>query len=300
MEMGYFPTNTGLNVFYRYWTAREKEVSVILCIHGLAGDSRMFNYFGEKASGLGHAVYAIDMPGFGMSDGEKGDVPFDLTMQCLHSVVAEISKKHADEKIILLGFSLGALYVLWYVSMHPEKVLCATVLSSHLRIKGVRRNPLREPAKAILLKSIIRYFITPEKKINISKVVPNAFGELAGEEWIYMMSDSLCNFEYSYRYIFDVLIHRAERIDELYEIKLPLLILQGGKDLLPVPEQSRVFIDRIQSRDKELKIFYDADHWFYESFFYTQSKYTEAQRISVVLYIDAWVRTLKNAQTFIK
>ncbi len=290
METGSFETNVGLNIFYRYWPSIGNDKNVILCIHGIAGDSRIFNYFAGKVSSLGHNVYAIDLPGFGMSEGEKGDMPFDTTMKCLHDIVTKISNKHGTVKIFLLGFSLGGMYALWYASLHQEMLRGVIGLAPHLRIEGVERNPRSEPAQEVILHALQKYSTNPAEKVHIGMAVPNAFGELAGEEWIYMLKDPVCNFNYSYRYIFEVLIGRAEKIDPLYKIKLPLLILHGDQDWITVPEQSRTILQRVESTDKQLKILDDSDHWFYHAVFYEQKKYSEKQRSGVINVIDEWVR----------
>lgn len=290
METGSFGTTIGLDIFYRYWNASKNGETVILCIHGLAGDSRIFDYFSEKFSSLGYHVYAIDLPGFGMSAGEKGDVSFDDTIRSLHDVVATVRKKHTDAKIFMLGFSLGGLYALWYALIHHTDVNGIITLAPLLRMKGVKRNPRAEPSVKVFLASLIRYFITPSKKLNLAKSIPSGFGELAGSEWSYMMKDPICNFDYSYRYIFDVLVGKSEKIQVLYKIRIPVLMLHGSNDWTVVLEQSKTFLNMINSSDKELKIF-DCDHWFYHTFFYKQdNKYSEASRTNVINAINEWVR----------
>lgn len=290
MESGFLETRTGLNIFYRYWPGRDLQENVILCIHGLAGDSRIFNYFAEKSSNLGCNVYAIDLPGFGMSNGEKGDLPFDITMNCLHDVIAQIKNKHGNARIFLLGFSLGGLHALWYTSLHKEMLTGTIVVAPHLRIKGVKRAQGREPSKRVLLAALLKYFVTPSKKGNLSEAIPSAFGELAGEEWIHMMKDPLCNFNYSYRYIFNVLTGKAEKVEALHEIISPILVLHGSKDPTVVLEQSKVLMNKLKSYDKELKVF-DCGHWFYHTFFYRQANgYSDDDRMKVVKTINKWIQ----------
>lgn len=290
MEIGFLETGIGLNIFYRYWPGRDLQENVILCIHGLAGDSRIFNYFAEKTSDFGYNVYAIDLPGFGMSGGERGDVPFDHTMNCLHDFITQIKNKHGNAKIFLLGFSLGGLHALWYASLHRETINGTIALAPHLRIKGVKRDPRREPSKGVLLTALVRYCLTPSKKGNLSKAIPSAFGERDGDEWVHMMKDPLCNFDYSYRYTFNVLTGKAEKIEELYRMKLPVLILHGAKDPVVLLKQSEVLLNRLDSNDKDLKVF-DCDHWFYHAFFYTQeNKYSDADRMNVVKTIHEWIQ----------
>lgn len=288
METGYIET-CGLRLFYRYWSAATSRLGVILCIHGLASDSRIFSYFGEIASKQGHDVYAIDLRGYGASEGEKGDAPFDLTMACMHGVVSAISKKYDDHKVFMLGFSVGGLHALWYARLHPELLRGLILLSPHLRIEGVRRNPSTEPTPEVISAAIQKYQTSPAEKVHIGMAVPNAFGELAGEEWVQMLKDPICNFYYSYRYIFEVLMGRSEKIDELYKTKVPLLILHGENDHLTLPDHSATFLDRCQSSDKELVLIDGSDHWFYHAMFYDQNKYSEEQRRLVIDTIDKWI-----------
>lgn len=290
METGSFETTIGLDIFYRYWKARNKEKPVILCIHGISGDSRIFNYFAEKSANMGYNVYAIDLPGFGMSDGEKGDVPFDITTRCMHDVVTQISNKHDSTKIFMLGFSLGGLHALWYATLYQEMLRGVITLAPHLRIDDVKRNPRSEPTQEVLSLAMHKYSTSPAEKIHVGMAVPNAFGELAGEEWVYMLKDPICNFNYSYRYIFEVLIGGAEKIDPLYKIKLPLLVLHGDQDWITVPEQSKTLVGRVESTDKQLKIIDGSDHWFYHTVFYKQERYSEEQRSRVINSIDEWIK----------
>lgn len=287
METGYFRTDQH-NLFYRYWPAYPRK-STIVCLHGLAGDSRTFNYLGNKMSSLGHDIYAVDLPGYGLSHGEKGDVAFDTTMMCLDQVIDQVNNRHPNERCFLLGFSLGGLHALWYANLSQEKLEGLTLMAPHLRIQGAERHPRSEPSPEVLKMALQKFSETPEEKVNIGLAVPNAFGKLGGEEWSFMMEDSICNFNYSYRYIFDVLINCAENVENLYSTKVPMLLLHGDQDWITVPEQSKAYLSKCLSREKELRIIEGSDHWFYDSVFYYQKNYSEEQRQMVIRSIDAWV-----------
>lgn len=289
METGYLLASDQ-KIFFRHWEPKEKNEIIIICIHGLAADSRIFTYFAQNMSNRGFTVYAIDLPGFGMSEGKKGDVSFDITMSTLHNIVTQIRNKHANLKTFMVGFSLGGLYALWYAASYQGAVDGVIALGPNLRIKGVKREPRAEPSKSMLFKAFLGYFLIPASKINLSRAIPTAFGKLAGDEWIHMMNDPICNFNYSYRYIFDVLISRAEKIDALYKLGLPVLIIHGNNDWIVVKEQSKEFFKRLNSADKELWTF-DCDHWFYHTFFYLQrDRYLESERMSVINSIVDWIR----------
>lgn len=288
MEKGMFDTVSGPRLFYRHWKHEGDELANILCIHGLCCDSRVFDYSAKNLASLGYDVYAIDLPGYANSEGERGDYPFDDTIRCINDFILELKKQ--DEQLFVLGFSLGGLHALWYANQYPEQLDGLILFAPLLRMKGVKTDSRTQPSFTKFLSSYIKYGIMPKGKLDLSKMVPNAFSESASEELKYMKNDKSCNFILSYRYIFDVFLKRSSMLEKLSKTDVSTLILHGSDDWLVVPEQSRVLFDKLQSADKELKILPNCDHWFYHSLFYVQNaKYSETQRKEVLVKVHEWM-----------
>jgi len=72
-----FRMTDGFNLFYRCWRVSGEIDRVVVCIHGIPGDSRGFNAIGPSLAADGNQVYALDLRGIANSKKEnlpKGDV----------------------------------------------------------------------------------------------------------------------------------------------------------------------------------------------------------------------------------
>jgi acylglycerol lipase len=71
-QEGYFKGVQGTNLFCQGWLAEGRPVAVLLIVHGLAEHSGRYgnvvNHFVPRG---GYAVYGIDHPGHGRSDGPR-------------------------------------------------------------------------------------------------------------------------------------------------------------------------------------------------------------------------------------
>lgn len=92
-------TCNGYDVFFRM--VEGNSDTAVVCIHGAAGDSRLFTY---QLTGLGkeHTVIAVDLPGHGQSGS-----PGVLTVEDYRDAVLAVSEKITEEKIVFLGHSMG-------------------------------------------------------------------------------------------------------------------------------------------------------------------------------------------------
>lgn len=288
VEKGIFETVKGPRLFYRHWKHEGDKLANLLCIHGICCDSRIFDYSGRNLASFGYDVYAIDLPGCGNSEGERGDYPFDDTTRCINEFVQELKQK--DEQLFMLGFSLGGLHTLWYASQYPDQIDGLILCAPLLRVKGVKIDRRTQPSLAKFLATYMKYAIIPKAKLDLGEVVPDAFSESASEELRYMKNDKLCNFILSHRYAVNLFLRRASRIEEFSKTHVPTLILHGSDDWLVMPEQSRFLLHKLHSTDKELKILPNCDHWFYHALFYVQNvKYSEAQRKEVLGKVHEWM-----------
>src|SRR5919204_4572130 len=110
-EMVYYKTENGsINIIEIL--SMKPNGHAVLCIHGICCDARIFGYIGAKLSQAGYDVYSMDLPGYGESDGRRGDLNFDACLRSIDSVVAELRKK--SSKVFILAHSFGSTFALWY------------------------------------------------------------------------------------------------------------------------------------------------------------------------------------------
>jgi dipeptidyl aminopeptidase/acylaminoacyl peptidase len=109
-----------------------------------------------------------------------------------------------------------------------------------------------------------------------------------------MVQEPELNFEYSYRYFIDVIARRNSKVNELADVKVPVLVLQGSRDRNVYPAVSEEFFKLLRTKDKQIKVF-DCGHWFYDAIFYSQtSEYAEADRVNFISSITHWLRSTKS------
>lgn len=259
---------------------------IVLCIHGFCCDSRIFNYFGSVLAKNGFDVYSIDLPGHGKSYGEKGDPDFK---KCLESINDVVKTLKGNSKVFIVAHSMGCTYALWYSHIFKKSIDGLVLLAPYIRIPSIKKRSEIEPSNARFLYFLLRKIITPKTKIMATRELPN-FLKIGGNEIAQMLKDKDLNFNYSYRYIVDVLALRNTKISALSDIDVPLLILHGQKDRNVFPEVGTQFGNLVNSHDKKVEIL-DCDHWFNHCIFYTQTDmmYSEESRIKIINSVIDWL-----------
>lgn len=103
---------------------------VIVLLHGAGVDHALLSWEGvmERLSKR-TAVYAIDLPGYGKSDGleaipEEGFYPY--YHHCLEAVIDQLKL----ERFVLVGLSMGGAIAIRYALEHPEQVCGLVPVSS--------------------------------------------------------------------------------------------------------------------------------------------------------------------------
>lgn len=260
----------------------------ILCIHGYCCDARIFTYMGEELSKRGTDVYSLDLFGHGQSDGTRGDLDFDKMMKAMDEVIAQI--RDDGLPVILLGHSLGCTYALWYAHTYGKNIDGVILMAAYVRIPGMTYAGEALPSISKFLWFYFARYITPNKRVPATKVVRKSV--LNSDEVRYMLADPNINYNYSYKYLIDVLANKNKDIQTLADIHVPILVLHGKKDRNVLPIISEKFYDLLKSKNKSIQLL-DCDHWFYHAVFYSQDdkKYGEHDRIGVITFILNWVET---------
>ncbi|MHA1793831.1 MAG: alpha/beta fold hydrolase [Promethearchaeota archaeon] len=93
---------------------KEKMKSIVVSIHGLGAHAkREFYYMGPFLEKKGHAVFAIDLPGFGHWKGLKGNVKnWNVFRNAVQLALNKAHERFPDLPLFLMGISLGGLTIL--------------------------------------------------------------------------------------------------------------------------------------------------------------------------------------------
>ncbi|GIU72306.1 MAG: lysophospholipase [Candidatus Nitrosocaldaceae archaeon] len=254
------------NIYYRNYKSSNSRASII-CIHGILSDSRLFNNFATALVKYDYDVYAIDLPGYGLSEGEKGNVDFEYTIESIHDFIFSF-----NDKPFLLGFSLGTIYAIYYASRYKD--IKGLILAASLF------HPIRSELPEYANRIYKLYQENPEGKVNLLECI-----HLDDDKYNYILNDRLCNKEYKLAYLADIFI-KATDATILEKVDCPVLILHGKYDAFTSINQVKETYRLIASKNKRLEIL-DTDHWLCNTFFYNGSKDSD-----VINIIKEWLSSV--------
>ena len=252
-----FKTNDGESIFYYKWTAKEDVTfkGVVQIAHGVGEHAGRYKYVAKKLQKAGYTVYANDHRIHGNSvknsdylgfyDGENY---FSDAVNDMRQLTEIIKKEHPNQKIILLGHSMGSLLSRDYVTKYGDD-LDALILSGTANfMKGLGAFGLFS-AKVIsklngkhrsneLLKNLFFKHFNKKFKPNRTKV-----------DWIssdkkqvdLFEADPLRIEDFSISVYLDIL-KGSKQINEISTFKdtpkdIPIFIFSGDKD--PVGEMGK-------------------------------------------------------------
>lgn len=127
-----FPASDGLDIFvYRWLPDPERAPKAVLQIaHGSVEHAKRYEPFAEFLVGHGFAVYANDHRGHGKTAGSVDNLSYfsdrddgwDLTVQEMHRLTAQIQADHPGLPVFLLGHSMGSLLAREYLLRHGTEL----------------------------------------------------------------------------------------------------------------------------------------------------------------------------------
>lgn len=257
----------------------------ILCIHGFCCDARIFSYSAARLAESGFNVYSIDLPGHGASYGPRGDMDFDSCLTSINHVVSEIRRK--SSKLFFLAHSMGSTFALWYAHQFQNSIDGIVLLSPYIRIPRIKRSDA-EPDSIAFLYLLLGRILSPKKQVDIRKILPG-YVRIGGSQYARMLNVDSVNFNYSFRYMIDVVAQRNSRLTELSGIRAPILILYGLQDRNVYPQVSEGYFRLLKGNEKTIASL-DCNHWFFDALFYSQSEeYSEEDRMKFISTITGWL-----------
>jgi acylglycerol lipase len=244
---GSFKGQLDFDLYFQAWLPPGNPLAVVIIVHGVAEHSSRYSQIASFLAAKSFAVYSYDHRGHGKSPGQKGHVEhFSYFSQDLQHFVSFVRGLQPEKEIFLFGHSMGAIISLTHVEECPHQLAGLLLSGTALRI----RPQLPLVFKAALLPLAAVFPRTPFSKLDSStisrdrKVVE-----------LYDHDPLVFRGKLTTRLAVELVwqMHRVE--NRLPQVKLPLLILHGGRDQLSFPEGAQLVFDKVSSKDKELKIY---------------------------------------------
>lgn len=260
MEESYEVNRRGLQIFSKSWLPGNTPVKALICFcHGY-GDTCTFFFEGiaKKIASAGYGVFAMDYPGFGLSEGLHGYIPsFD---NLVNDVIEHFSgvKENPDYEGLpsfLFGQSMGGAVALKVHFAQPNEWDGAVLVAPMCKIS-------EEVAPPWALQKIL---ICVAKILPSMKWVPQKdLAELAFKE---EKKRDLCSYNviaYKDKPRLGTAVEMLQTTQEierrLEEVSLPMLILHGEADIVTDPSVSKALYEKANSADKTLFLYKGAFH----------------------------------------
>ena len=173
----------------------------------------------------------------------------------------------------MLGHSHGCAYTVWCAAHHQELVrgviLAAPPIASSQR---VRRGEFLKFAILLLFAPKTKYrFHGPSSDPRIPSDSPVPDG--VSIRWLYGTK----------KYLHDPLMKNSEKI------KIPVLILQGGRDASTLPEGANYLMNRLTTQDKTLQMFDETDHFLFDEFVSVAFDEKSSGRSALLAVLIGWL-----------
>lgn len=256
----------GLRLYGQYWMPADGTVrSVIVIVHGTVEHSGLYEPVARLWASRGHVVYGTDLQGWGRSEGEgaRGYVKsHDKYVRDLARLEKRLRARYPDRKLIMVGESLGA---------------CVELLGA-LR-EDLTPDALMFSGPAFKPGPTIGGFGTPRFLDRIAlwagsmfgtvfpnwPTVPSNVGIRVGVENPALRERMLKDPYVSHNWLPAIYLTALEKADEVNRqnvgnLRLPLFIAHGERDMLVPLESSEELFRRVGSTNKVRKVYLDTPH----------------------------------------
>jgi acylglycerol lipase len=280
----HFEMSDGFNLFCRHWYPSGEVKGVVIFLHGIETHSGAFRFVGQELQEAGFESFAFDRRGFGNSiepNMHRGDTTdFDRHLADLGEFVDIIRAEHRLKVLFMFGHSIGCAYALWYAAHYPELdglVLAAPPVENGFRLPAV------DTFKVALSP------VAPHSMYDFVDRWPQFF--LESEEYKLVSEDELCTKNFGLSFLFNLQTKLSNKmVENASNIHKPVQIIHGDADIIACPNSSSIIMEKLSSTDKNLKMFPEADHWFYQSIIPTMSsKYSLEQKKEVSSTVKSWL-----------
>jgi alpha-beta hydrolase superfamily lysophospholipase len=126
-------------VYYRAWLVDAPRASVVF-VHGVGEHSGLYERFAAALNAAGSSLWALDLPGHGRNDGERGVIASADGLDADVTSLATLAAAHGPAPVVLAGHSLGGIVAARNAARWPSRyaglVLSGTTLSEPPRDNG--------------------------------------------------------------------------------------------------------------------------------------------------------------------
>lgn len=198
----------------------------VLLVHGFTGSPQGLRLLGEYLADNGLKVAGIRLPGHGTT---WQDLNTRVRDEWIATVEDGFDRLAAQcDEVFIVSLSFGSSLAVDFAARHPDKVSGLVLLASFLMTKDPRR------------------FLAPVIRLLIQSL-PGAGNDIADPEMREIVYDRVPT-----RAVYQMLQFTRRARKALGSVSCPVLIIHGRNDHTAHPDNARMILDNIGSREKEL------------------------------------------------
>ena len=246
-EDGYIETNKGQSIYYQVWLPEGKVKAAVFVVHGLHEHSGRYHHLANFLVDQKLAVYSLDFPGHGKSDGIRSFV--DSLQDFIDPIISYlkmIKSWQPGVPIFMLGHSMGGLLTMAFLAEHPGLVAGAIISAALVKV------PDYVSDLVIRIGKILAAILPKVRLIEIDKAGLSrdpAVVQAYIDDPLVFNGKATARISNEINYGISLIAERGSLITE------PVLLLHGGKDRICDPSWSQYLHDLVSSPDKELIIY---------------------------------------------
>ena len=256
-QHGSVTSDDGTSLFYRYWPATEAwSGHVAIVLHGIGYHSGPYKVIADALNPRGIDVYALDARGHGLSCGRRGylGTPSQVAAD-VSSMVHLIKQQRPSADVFLLGDSMGCNYALNYTRHNGNSLAGLVLLAPAFYV---------DKSQLFRLQSLMEmpYLFLAHRKPVIDLVGERLQESTGDPEFATARAaDPLAYSRVSFGYILDVqrLIWNWKQ-EIAPRLRLPILMIKGGKDTVVSQEDCETFERLSASPDLRFHLYPEVRH----------------------------------------
>jgi acylglycerol lipase len=243
---GHLAGSGGVSLYWQAWLPEGTPRAVVALAHGGLEHCGRYRHVADRLTDAGLAIYAIDFRGHGRSDGRAGQIErISLLVDDLNQVVRLAAERHLGLPMFVLAHSLGAMVALEYV-VAGDRDLAGLVLSgTGIDVSGI---PRLQAKLAKLLSAI-----TPN--LGLMRLASDGVSRDPAVVREYDEDPLVFRGKVPVRTAAELLLSADRTTPRLGSVRLPLLVLHGGADVVATPAGARMVYERAGSADKTLNVY---------------------------------------------
>jgi alpha-beta hydrolase superfamily lysophospholipase len=243
----FLTSDGGLKLFLQRWLPEGEVRTAVALVHGVNEHGGRYARLAGELNARQIAVLAVDLRGFGRSDGERGLVlKFDHFLDDVEQLLDRTAAEHPGKPLFLLGHSMGGEVAAWLAIARRPKI-DGLILSAPALLVGGRVFPI--------LRHLATFFslVTPRLRFRrlgtrFMSRDPRVIADFKNDPLVY-------HDKFPVRTGAEILRVVKSIRRRMEAVEVPLLIMHGTRDVVTDPNGSRELHARASSTDKTLILY---------------------------------------------